>query len=52
MKNYENKTYARLDVVSKTCDVCGATESSPTEGENFRFVKHIYDGQIEECMIL
>jgi hypothetical protein len=24
----------------------------PTEGESIRFVKHIYDGQIEDCTII
>ena len=24
----------------------------PTEGDNFRFVKHIYDEQIENCIII
>jgi hypothetical protein len=40
MNNYENKTYTRLEVVSKTCDVCGATESRPMELQEWIKINH------------
>ena len=51
--NYHQEEY----IISGLWFDCGGNAMiadliKPTEGNNFRFVKHIYDMQIEDCRIV